>query len=308
MDVNWLRDLLEIEAQGSFSKAAKARNASVSSLSRRIQLLEEWAGRSLLDRSSHPVKLTAAGNKLLPVAQSVVQEIDRARQQLRGTEGQRDPVTFLVPNAVSVAIFPRLLSVLQGALGALPVSLVPDNFREVMRRFRDGDADFALYYLCEDYVPRLPLGNLESLLIAHDAMLPVARDREASLGTRPGVLRGVLLDEASYLGRIARDAMLRHHLPYEANVTGSQVLAIRQLAIEGAGLAWLPASLVAEDLAARRLQRLLPEVAPIAISVHVVRRPGPCSPTVEQVWRQITQLATDSQRLHFEQPLRQTGV
>ena len=82
MDVNWLRDLVEVALQDSFSKAARARNASVSSLSRRIQLLEDWAGHALVDRSSHPVRLTSPGEQLLPVAQAVVREIDRARERV----------------------------------------------------------------------------------------------------------------------------------------------------------------------------------------------------------------------------------
>jgi len=147
MDINWLRDLVEVGGHASFSRAAKARNTSLSSLSRRIQQLEEWAGRLLVDRASHPIDLTPAGRTLLPVAQSVLLEIDRVRGQLRGSGNQREPVTFLSPNAVSVGLFPRLLGMLQSSLGALPVNLVPDNFREVTRRFREGDADFALYYV-----------------------------------------------------------------------------------------------------------------------------------------------------------------
>jgi DNA-binding transcriptional LysR family regulator len=305
MDINWFSDLVEIARQGSFSKAATARNMSVSSLSRRIQLLEDWASLPLLDRSSHPVRLTAAGEKLRPVAQAVIWEIDKVRSQLRGTHKQSDPVRFLAPHAVSVAIFPRLLALLQADAGALPVSLIPANFREVTQRFQQGDADFALYYVCKLFTPRLSLGPFESMLIAHDALVPVARDTAAATGSSRGVVRGVLLDEASFLGQVAKAAMLHHQVAYEASVTGSQILAIRQLAVEGAGVAWLPASLVAEDIAASRLERVLPEVPAVPFSVHVARCDGDLTPAQAQVWAIFKEMASSDRVLHFEKPFAQ---
>ena len=49
MDTSWLADLIEIEKHGSFSKAAVARNISVSALSRRIQQRYELCLWNLLE-------------------------------------------------------------------------------------------------------------------------------------------------------------------------------------------------------------------------------------------------------------------
>ena len=290
MDLNWLRDLIELETSGSFSKAAGNRNVSVSTLSRHVQLLEDWASQPLIDRSSHPVQLTAAGTKLLPVAKSVVRELDFVAAQLRNRKDTQKPVTFLAPNAVSVAVFPRLLGSLQASFGAFAINLIPDNFLEVLHRFREGEADFALYYECDEYAPRVSMGQYETMLIARDALLPVARDEASARGSRRDVLRTALLGEMSHLGQIARNFMMRHHIEYEARITGSQVLAIRQLALEGAGLAWLPASLVNDDIAARRLVRLLPEVSPILLTIQVARRPAQEGSTAAQIWRGLHEL------------------
>jgi len=308
MDVRWLRDLMEIASRGSFSRAAVARNISVSSLSRRMQLLEEWAAAPLLDRSSHPVRLTAAGEKLRPVAQAVVRELDRVRADLRGARMPGELVRFLAPNAVSVAIFPRLLALLQSEVGALPVSLIPGNFREVTQRFQQGDADFALYYTCDLFTPGPVLGGFEAVLVAHDALVPVARDHAAVAGRRKGVVRGVLLDEQSYLGQLARAALLQNHVACEASVTGSQILAIRQLAVEGAGVAWLPASLVAEDIAARRLERVLPEFPAVPFSVRVARQAGELAPTPAQVWRILQGMAATGRVLQFGKAFARIGT
>ena len=303
MDLNWLRDLLEVEAQGSFSKAAIARNVSLSALSRRIQLLETWAEHSLVDRSSYPVRLTLAGQDLLPVAQAVTGQIDKVRMRLRGDSDERALVRFVAPNSASIALFPRLLTLLQRALGPLQVSVTPGNFHEVMRLFRDGDADFALYYLCPTFLPRETFAKEASAMVARDALLPVAKTAKAAHGNKSGQWRVVMLDDASYLGRVARSVMLQQNLDYVVSVTGPQILATRQFAIEGAGLAWLPASLVAEDLAEHRLTRVLIKIPPIPIETYVVRQQLALNPSHEPVWRVFQEFARSGGIIDFTKRL-----
>ena len=61
MDMGWLRDLNSLSKTGNFSRAAELNNISQPAFSRRIKALENWVGVRLVDRSSHPVKLTEAG-------------------------------------------------------------------------------------------------------------------------------------------------------------------------------------------------------------------------------------------------------
>lgn len=52
---------------GSFSRAASELNLTASAISHQIAGLEEWWGVQLFERHSRGVKLTAAGQALLPV-------------------------------------------------------------------------------------------------------------------------------------------------------------------------------------------------------------------------------------------------
>lgn len=262
-------------------------------------MLEAWAEQSLVDRSSYPVRLTLAGKDLFPVAQAVTGQIDQIRMRLKGGIGEHAPIRFLVPNSASVAIFPRLLEVLQREIGPLQVSLMPGNFHEVMQRFGKGEADFALYYLCPEFMPRQTFSEDVSALIAHDVLLPVARDSKAARGAKAGQWRMVMLDDASYLGRVARLVMSHHNLDYRINVTGPQILTARQLALEGVGLAWLPASLVAEDLVSHRLTIVLPKLPPVPIETFVVRQPVMLNLAHEPVWRILREFAHSGRLMDF---------
>ena len=57
-DLEWLRAVGEL---GSLSAAAKARDVSVSTASRRLDALEATLGVRLLDRGARGVRLTAEG-------------------------------------------------------------------------------------------------------------------------------------------------------------------------------------------------------------------------------------------------------
>ena len=63
MELEWLQDFICLANTGSFSHASEHRNISQSAFSRRIQALENWIGAELVDRHTHPVVLTEAGQK-----------------------------------------------------------------------------------------------------------------------------------------------------------------------------------------------------------------------------------------------------
>jgi DNA-binding transcriptional LysR family regulator len=67
---------------GSFSGVAKAEGVAVSSITRRVELLETELKAKLFTRSSRRLKLTDAGEHLLPRARSILAELTEAREGL----------------------------------------------------------------------------------------------------------------------------------------------------------------------------------------------------------------------------------
>ena len=82
MDTNWIEDFLCLADTRSFSRAAGQRHSSQPAFSRRIQSLESWLGTELVDRSSTPLSLTAAGHTFRGMGQDIVLQIHRARSTL----------------------------------------------------------------------------------------------------------------------------------------------------------------------------------------------------------------------------------
>ena len=82
MDLKHLQAFLQIAIDGHFGRAAEVLKVTQPALTQRIQALERELGVQLLSRSPREVRLTAAGEVLLPYAQSIVQIQGQALREL----------------------------------------------------------------------------------------------------------------------------------------------------------------------------------------------------------------------------------
>ena len=73
---------------GSFTRAAERLGCSKGQLSKRIGVLEQKLGVTLLHRTTRRLSLTAAG-ALLPEAQALLVQAERARRRWRACRSER---------------------------------------------------------------------------------------------------------------------------------------------------------------------------------------------------------------------------
>ncbi len=99
-----------IEA-GSFTLAAQQLGCSKGQLSKRISLLESRFSVVLLQRTTRRLSLTAAGAALLPQAQALLVQVQRARQALARLKDEiSGPVRMTVPVSLGETFFEGLLT------------------------------------------------------------------------------------------------------------------------------------------------------------------------------------------------------
>src|ERR1700761_3704316 len=108
MEINWLHDFIAVAATRSFSRAAEQRNSSQPALSRRIKALESWTGALLLERTTHTVRLTSAGEACRAIAEDVVRRLATGRLEAQElARGSSDMLKFASTNALSLTFFPN---------------------------------------------------------------------------------------------------------------------------------------------------------------------------------------------------------
>lgn len=82
LDLRHLRTLLALSEAGSVSRAAALQNVTQSALSHQLKTLEDFYGMTLFERKSAPVAFTAAGQRLLDLAHSVIPAVERAERDV----------------------------------------------------------------------------------------------------------------------------------------------------------------------------------------------------------------------------------
>ncbi|MDP3619412.1 MAG: LysR substrate-binding domain-containing protein [Ramlibacter sp.] len=259
----WLEDFIALASTGNFTRAAQERHSSQPAFSRRIRALEEWVGAPLVDRSTQPAQLTEVGEWLLSVAQELVARAARlpgeARQILEASSGT---LRIACTHALSLTFLPRWLRGLESVLTLGPIALTSDVLARCEAQMHEGKVHFVLAHAH----PRVP-GSLDgeaylSAVIGTDCLVPVSKATASggalhSIGKK-AQKHGVPVltyTEESGLGRVVRAVLGQRLEAMSAHPVFTAHLApvLRSMALDGRGIAWLPRTLIADDLAAGRL-------------------------------------------------------
>jgi LysR family transcriptional regulator for metE and metH len=86
LEFRHLRTIRAIHEAGGLARAADTLNITQSALSHQVKGLEDQAGVELFVRRSKPLKLSAAGMKLLRLAERVLPEIDALDEEFRALQ------------------------------------------------------------------------------------------------------------------------------------------------------------------------------------------------------------------------------
>jgi DNA-binding transcriptional LysR family regulator len=262
METRWLEDFVSLAETRSFSRSAQLRHVTQPAFSRRIQALEAWAGVDLVDRSSYPTRLTAAGQTLLGQALEILGSLQAAQNLMRSHEASsQDMVEFAVPHSLAFTFFPHWVMDLRRNFGAFKSRLVGLNVHDAVLQLTEGHCDLLLAYHHPTQPLQLPPERYEMLSLGTETLAPYAKaDADGQpLFRLPGRAqqRVPYLGYASgaYLGRLV-DLLLKQAtepLYLEPIYETDMAEGLKAMALEGHGLAFLPSSSVRKEVRARRL-------------------------------------------------------
>ena len=280
MNLSWLEDFLALAASGNFSRAAEERHMTQPAFSRRIRALEEWLGVDLFDRSMQPARLTAAGEWLRPQAEELLARVAGLPPQARAqAEAGATTLRLAATHALSFTFVPRWLQSLEAHTAGGPIRLVSDVLPRCEALLAQRQVQFVIAHATaaggEGAAPGVP-----SIVIGSDMLLPVQAQ-----GAPDRALLG--FSDESGLGRIVRQALGAELAAAGLRpvFTASLASVLKTMALEGRGLAWLPQSLIHDELTARRLQVAGPVHWRLPVEIRLYRDPQALSEHAEAFWR-----------------------
>ncbi|RZI91262.1 MAG: LysR family transcriptional regulator [Variovorax sp.] len=293
MNLIWLDDFLALAATGNFSRAAADRHSSQPAFSRRIRALEEWLGADLFDRSSQPAQLTQTGEWFMSVAQELIARVARVPGDAKKVaEASSDTLRIASTHALSFTFLPHWLRGLESTTALGPVQLMSDVLQRCETLMLQSKVQFVLSHAHPDAKGALDAEPYRSVRIGQDMLIAVSAPGDAVAVRHPvdgaRALQLLAYTQESGLGRILRAVIGKRleSLPVEVVFTAHLASVLRTMALDGRGIAWLPRTLVEDDIA---LGRLVPAAASdhwdVPLEIRLYRDVEPLGKAADAFWK-----------------------
>lgn len=144
MDLELLRTFLEVYRTRHFGRAANNLFVTQSAISARIRLLEETLGVQVLTRTRNDIRLTAAGQRLLPHAEALLNAWHRARQDTQ--LDQKTSLTIGGEFGLWDILIQDWVNMLFRSLPDVVLNCVGHESDTLIRRLLDGMVDIGFLY------------------------------------------------------------------------------------------------------------------------------------------------------------------
>ncbi|MDX9873711.1 MAG: LysR substrate-binding domain-containing protein [Spongiibacteraceae bacterium] len=145
MNLKRLEYFMRVAELGSFSQAALMLNIAQSALSRQVRALEEELGTRLLERTGRGVLVTEAGRRLLEHGTGILQQVERAREDMRGGE-LAGRVVVGIPPSIGRQLTLPLVAAFQQRLPHARLAIVEGLSTHISEWLATGRVDIGLVH------------------------------------------------------------------------------------------------------------------------------------------------------------------
>ncbi|MDQ0840135.1 LysR family transcriptional regulator [Sphingomonas faeni] len=266
-----LADLVVVAEEGSFTRAAARLGMSQPALSAKIRRLEARLGVRLLSRTTRNVAPTEAGERFMQHVRAGLAEIDAGFVEIGDAREKPAGTVRLTTGEFDVesVLWPKLLPLLRKypdinieiCSNNNLVDLVAERF-DAGIRFGDQVAQDMISVRIGPDIRMLVVGA-PNYLDAHDPL-----DKPSDLTAHQCINMRMLTVGNLYAWELEKDGK-EERVRVSGQLTFNRIMDIRQAAIDGFGLAYLPDEYVAPMLEDGRLRSVLDDWCPPYPGFHL---------------------------------------
>ncbi|MES2363102.1 MAG: LysR substrate-binding domain-containing protein [Pseudomonadota bacterium] len=154
MKLHHLRNLVAVADAGSIRGAARVQGLAQPAITRGLRDLEKELGVPLLERHGKGVSLNLYGQSFVVRARSVLQDVERGRQEIEQLRGKGEgKVSVGLSSAVFLSLVPDVYQAFRQSFPDARLSLAEGLFPALEPQLKNGSLDF--------YVGPRPTGELD---------------------------------------------------------------------------------------------------------------------------------------------------
>ena len=303
MRLEWLDDLIALAECESLTLAAERRNLSQSAFSRRLQVIENWLGMQVVDRTKRPMQITAAVSHQLNDIRSLAVELRRVRSEMQSWESNQPPLVIACQHTLGVALFPKFIAQLREQSPKVPVKLRSGNRDQIFSLLMTRQADLLVSYETDTLQLATDDALIEKITLLHDQFIPVCGNQYNISRIRanepPGVEKNnldlIAYPPEVFFGAIIENQILpalRENNNISIACETALVPAVFELVRAGIGVAWLPALFAQVYLDTDEVQDLSERYGFSDMRIVAARLKSARSSLIDSVWTQLLSFAT----------------
>lgn len=253
MNLEQLRGFSEIAATGHFTRAAERLHIAQPTLSRQISALETELGMELLHRARGHIALTAAGERLLPLARRMLADAETARTEMAELAGlRRGRIRLGATPTLCTSLVAEVLAEFHALYPGIDIEILESGSRTLIAALLEGALDLALIVTSVASDAARAVLELEPILTERLVVVSAAAGDDP-FADAPGAVEVPELARVpqiafpeNYELRVATDAAFRAHgLTPLVVVEGVEMDAALRFAERGIGVAVVPAMVAA---------------------------------------------------------------
>lgn len=255
-----LRSFLAVAEHLSFTLAADRLGLAQPTVSQHVAKLEKAAGRILLVRDTHGVRLTDNGDAMAGFARSILAAHDEALRYFRGS-AMRGRLRFGTADDLAITGLPKILREFRRAYPQLNLELTVSQSDDLHRRLKAGQLDLVFI--------KWVAGAQEGTVVRHDVFSWVGVEQTVLEPNQPVPL--VVYPAPSLSRTLAIEALEASGRTWKVTCSTKQIAGVLAAVRAGLGIGVMPTTLVPEDLSIITRRFDLPPVGDVDFTL--IRNP-----------------------------------
>jgi DNA-binding transcriptional LysR family regulator len=256
MDLRRVQVFVTAANSPTFTQAAKRLHLSQSAVSQQIRLLEGEVGEVLFSRDSRAPRLSAAGERLLPLAQEVLNAWDLFRDRTKNRDEVVGKLVVGASAASMVYLWSELLHEFGRQYPRVTLDLQTESTEGAIQHVLSGDLDIAIAVTARNQ------SRTQARVVGvHEALLCVAAGnrlaaRRAATAADLAQERFLLFKRPVSIRWLSDEFFEREELKPNVVLESSDVYVIRAMIEIGFGIGFLPDWCIQRELKEGRLVAL----------------------------------------------------
>lgn len=272
MNITYLRSFYTTVKFNSISKAAKELHLTQPGLSMQLQSLENEIGSKLLNRSNRGVELTDEGAVVYEYAGTMISLADNLERDLNNLKTKKSSLVICSCKSLGEHILPCSIYTFKEIHFNIDISMEIYNSQNVLKKLLNHDANIGIVTGVD--IPE----NIVAAPIMHDNLILVSgRNAEKTNITLDEVLSLplILREQGSGILTLLENALKEKLLTFNnlnVLISLNSVESIKSSVSSGRGYAFLPESVVSQELKTGNLKKINIEDFKIPFDYYIAFR------------------------------------